>query len=146
MSRRYGGQQKLDAVALAEASSPTRAAAATGIPRRTIADWVADPAFADLRAVTRAELGQVAKAVAAAAWSKLFVAVREGRLGPRDLIVAAGVASEKYVLLGEAAEHTTTPSPFEDLTIEERRQFQDAIRRVREEAAFSVADRGEKGV
>jgi hypothetical protein len=136
MSRRYSRRQKFDAVALAEASSPAVAAHSVGIPRRTIADWVADPAFADLRAVTRSELGQAAKAVAALAWAKLFAELQDGRLTPRDLIVVAGVASEKYLLMGELPDRNS-PSIFEGLTIEERRRFQDALRRVREEHAPS---------
>jgi hypothetical protein len=101
--RRYTKRQKLTAVVAADATSKLAAAEATGIPRSTLSYWMDKPEFVALRQNAREAMAKEAEVVARLAWQKLGQALVEGRLEPRDLIIAAGMATDKTQLLGGGA-------------------------------------------
>lgn len=111
--RRYDKRTKLTAVLAADASTLTAAAEATGIPRKTIAYWLDRPEFAELRQNAREAMADDAMYVARLAWRKLGQAIADDELEPRDLVMAAGMATEKSQLLNGGA---TARSESRDIT------------------------------
>ena len=109
--RRYTKREKAAAVAAVEASSLTEAAESRGIPLSTLEYWVQDPAFADLRSKTRADIADEARLGA-----QLFLAEivkKRDTFEPRDLAITFGILIDKAQLLaGEA----TSRSEHRDLT------------------------------
>jgi hypothetical protein len=88
-------------------TNPLAASEATRIPRTTILGWLDKPEYVTLRQNARAEIAEEAMVVARLAWQALGDAIREGRVEPRELITAAGVATDKASLLsGEATART----------------------------------------
>jgi len=101
--RRYTKRQKLTAVIAADMTSVEAAAEASGVPRRTLRNWMDDPAMAALRHNAREHLAEEMTVIARLATQKLGEAIRDGRLEPRDLILAAGMATDKSQLLSGQA-------------------------------------------
>lgn len=114
--RRYTKAQKATAVIAAEMSNVTAAAEATGIPATTIDYWMDKPEFVRLREKTREEGAQGFTILMHLAQERLALLIPT--MEPRDLIVLAGVATEKSQLLsGHPTERTETrdlTSPFDD--------------------------------
>lgn len=126
--RRYTKRQKLTAVIAADMTSTEAAAEATGIPRRTIGYWLDQPEFAELRHNAREAMAEEAQVVARLAWQKLGEAVREGKLEPRDLVLATGMATDKAALLtGQATARTEHRSLIDGLDDDEKRKLRDWI-------------------
>lgn len=132
--RRYTKGQKAEAVAVATMTNTKAAAETTGIPRKTIAYWLDDPEFANLRHETR-------DAVADEFWAAIQVGLKEvanGLRDPdaplRDKSVALGILYDKHALLTGGA---TGRTESRDLTgsISDG----DIIAAVREAEALTVA-------
>jgi hypothetical protein len=102
-------------------TNPKAAAEATGIPRTTIIAWLEKPEFVTLRQNARESIAEEAIVVARLAWQALGDAIAQGRMEPRDLISAAGMATEKALLTsGEATartEHRDLADP-DDIAVE----------------------------
>jgi len=95
------------AVLAADMTNPLAASEATGIPRTTIRQWLEKPEYASLRQNARESIAEEALVVARLAWQALGDAIRNGLVEPRELITAAGVATEKALLAsGEATART----------------------------------------
>jgi len=101
--RRYSRDQKARAVAEAEATSVLGTAEATGIPTSTLRYWMDDPAFAQFRQNAREAMAEEASTVARMAWRALAEAMRSGTLEGRDLVLLAGMATDKSQLLNGGA-------------------------------------------
>lgn len=101
--RRYTRSEKVVAIAAAAATSNLAASEATGIPESTIRRWLDDPEMAKLRDNAREAMAEEALMVARLAWNALAGAIREGRLDGRDLVMAAGMATDKSQLLNGGA-------------------------------------------
>jgi 1,6-anhydro-N-acetylmuramate kinase len=61
------------------------------------------PEFASLRENAREAIAQEAQVVARLAWQKLGEALANNELDPRDLVMAAGMATDKAQLLNGGA-------------------------------------------
>jgi hypothetical protein len=101
--RRYTKRERVAAVIAADASNLTAASEQTGIPRETIRYWLDRPEFAELRHNAREAMAQEAQVVARLAWQKLGAAIANGQLEGRDLVMAAGMATDKAQLLNGGA-------------------------------------------
>src|SRR5574343_2112002 len=101
--RRYTKREKVTAVLAADMTSTLAASEATGIPRSTLRRWLDNPELAELRHNAREAIAEEAMVVARLAWQALGHAIREGRVEPRELITAAGVATDKAALLAAEA-------------------------------------------
>jgi transposase-like protein len=138
--RRYTKREKVTAVIAAEASSQEAAAEAHGIPRTTLRYWMNDPELAELRQKAREELSEGAAIAAHMAWAGLIRAMQEGRLEPRDLITAAGVATDKAQLLaGHATARTENRTLTDGLDDHEKRILRDILDRATTELAEAAA-------
>lgn len=134
--RTYTKRQKLTAVVAAEMTSETAAAETTGIPRTTIRYWMEDPEIVALRQNARQALADEMAVVARLATQKLGEAIRENRLEPRDLILAAGMATDKSQLLsGQATVRAETRDLTDTLDDHERATLRDILDGVVREAA-----------
>ena len=126
--RRYTKAEKVTAILAAEASSVMAAAQETGIPRTTIIEWLDRPEFVILRHNAREAMAEEAGVVARLAWQKLGLAIANGELEGRDLIFAAGTATDKTQLLrGEATSRTETKALTDDLNDTEKQRLRDWI-------------------
>lgn len=126
--RRYRKTEKVAAIVAAEASSVLAASEQTGIPESTIRYWLDQPEFANLRENAREAMAEEARVVARLAWQQLGKAVQSGNLEPRDLIMAAGMATDKSLLLsGEATARTETRTLTEGMDDHERATLRDII-------------------
>lgn len=101
--RRYTRSEKVAAIVAAEASSLTAAAEQTGVPKSTLAYWLDRPEYEHLRTNAREAIAEEARVVARLAWQKLGEALAAGILEPRDLVMAAGMATDKAQLLNGGA-------------------------------------------
>lgn len=105
--RRYTKSQKAAAVGLALAINPLAASEQTGIPRTTILGWIDKPEYDSLRQKTRDEMATGFKLLANLAMNRLLKQIEDDEVDPKDVAVAMGVATEKYLLLaGEATQRT----------------------------------------
>lgn len=126
--RRYSKAEKVAAIVAAEASSTLAAAEAIGANESTVRYWLDKPEFAKLRENAREAMAEEARVVARLAWQQLGKAVQTGQLEPRDLITAAGMATDKSLLLsGEATARTETRSLTEGMDDHERATLRDLI-------------------
>jgi hypothetical protein len=91
------------AMLAADTSSVLAASEATGIPRRTLRSWLEHPEYAELRHNAREAMIEEAIIVARLAWQKLALALANDELEPRDLVIAAGMATDKSQLLSGGA-------------------------------------------
>ncbi len=133
--RSYTKRQKLTAVIAADMTSTLAAAEATGIPRTSINNWLDDPEIVSLRQNARQMLAEEMGVIARLATQKLGEAIRAGRLEPRDLIMAAGMATDKSQLLaGQATSRTETRDLTETLDDHERAALRDILDDVLREA------------
>jgi hypothetical protein len=101
--RRYTKRERVAAIMAADMTSVPAAAAATGIPERTLYRWRDDPAMAEYVTKTREALADDIRITAALAWDRLTQRIAAGDIETRDLIVAAGVAVDKSQLLSGGA-------------------------------------------
>lgn len=107
--RRYAKREKLAAVLAAEMGGLTQASDSLGIPKSTLAYWMDQPAFADIRTKTREDLADEVKVVAHLAWRRIAEALRDGTMEPRDALFAAEKATSLRLLMsGEATGRTET--------------------------------------
>jgi hypothetical protein len=103
----YTRRQKVTAVLAADMTNPKAASEATGIPRTTILAWLDKEEFVSLRQNARDAIAEEAIVVARLAWQALGDAILARKVEPRDLIHAAGMATEKALLAsGEATART----------------------------------------
>jgi hypothetical protein len=107
VTRRYTRKERLTAVIASDMTSTLAASEATGIPRTTIIEWRNKPEFDLLRQNAREAMVDEAVIVARLAWQKLGDAIRDDRLEPRDLVMAAGMATDKSQLLTGSATSRT---------------------------------------
>lgn len=105
--RRYSKSERVVALVAAEATSVLAASEQTGIPRRTLRDWLDDPEYAIYRQNAREAMAEEAQFVARLAWQALGEAIKAGQLDGRDLVMAAGMATDKSQLLNGAATSRT---------------------------------------
>lgn len=101
--RRYTKAEKAAAIVAATAASTVAASEQTGIPRTTIQYWLDQPEFVALRQNAREAIAEEAQVVARLAWAALATAIRSGQLDGRDLVMAAGMATDKAQLLNGGA-------------------------------------------
>lgn len=107
--RRYTRAEKVAVIAAAAATSNLAASEASGVPESTIRRWLDDPEMAKLRDNAREAMADEALVVARLAWNALAGAIRTGALDGRDLVMAAGMATDKAQLLtGGATGRTET--------------------------------------
>lgn len=125
-ARQYPRNKKAEAVAAAIASSAVAASKATGIPRRTINDWLHAPEFAELREKTAADLAEGSRIIAHLALDEIMRRLPE--FEPRDLTVLYGVMVDKAQLLSGAATSRHEVSLTEGWDDHERVALRDAIR------------------
>lgn len=131
--RKYTRRQKAAAVVAASVDSVTAASEATGIPESTIRYWRDSPRFAELRAKTRED---------EAAGFKVLIHMAQARLAElipsmeaRDLVILAGVATDKAQLLsGQATGRTETRNLTDALDDHEKELLRDVIDKAAEEA------------
>lgn len=97
--RRYTRAEKVAVIAAAAATSNLAASEASGVPESTIRRWLDDPEMARLRDNAREAMADEALVVARLAWNALAGAIRTGQLDGRDLVMAAGMATDKAQLL-----------------------------------------------
>jgi hypothetical protein len=105
--RTYSAEQKAEAVALAATIGPLRAGDALGIPRRTVASWMHNPAASAIIRAAEASIAERLKAAHADA----LAAVMEGLHDPRsrlgDRAAALRVFGEQLALAeGRATSRT----------------------------------------
>jgi transposase-like protein len=105
--RRYTKSEKVAAIVAAAASSTLAASEQTGVPESTLRYWMDDPKFAIYRENAREAMAEEARVVARMAWSALAAAIQSGELEGRDLVMAAGMATDKSQLLNGAATSRT---------------------------------------
>ena len=126
MPRRYTKAEKAAAVIEAEASSTEAASEKLGIPRRTIGYWMDRPEFADLRHKTQEERADQFRVLAQLAVDRLVTLIPS--MKAHDLIILAGVATEKGQLLGgQATARTENVSITDGLDDHEKSALRDAI-------------------
>lgn len=124
--RRYTKAEKVTAVIAAEMSSLAAASDATGIPQSTLAYWMDDPRFAELRAKTREEAAEGFRVLMHAAQARLFDLIP--RMEPRDLTILLGVAADKSQLLsGGVTSRTESRAITDDLDDDERERLREWI-------------------
>lgn len=130
---------RANAVGIALVSGPVKAGEVTGIPHRTISDWMAAPEFAELRLRARED-------VAALFWAAVqegVEAVRAGLNGDeplRDKAAALGVLYDRYALLsGQATSRTEHRDLTASLDDHEKQRLRDLIEGALAEPAEAVA-------
>ena len=101
--QQYTDPVRVHAVAKAELVGSERAGKELGIPGRTIRGWMSDPALAALRQKTRDEISEDIRVAEALAWDLIIARLRGGDIASRDLVILAGVATDKAQLLTGAA-------------------------------------------
>lgn len=107
--RRYSRTEKVTAVAAAVATSGQAAAQQLGIPESTLRYWMHSPEFEVYRENAAEAMAEEARVVARMAWEALAAALRSGSLDGRDLVMLAGMATDKATLLnGGATSRTET--------------------------------------
>lgn len=111
--RTYTRRDKVTAIIAADMTSMTAAAEATGVPLSTLDYWMDRPEFAELRKNARERMAEEALTVARLAWGHLAKAIAAGDLDGRDLVMAAGMATDKAQLLNGLA---TSRTESRDLT------------------------------
>lgn len=123
--RRYTRKQKVSAVMAAAASSTLAAAEAADIPRKTLAYWLEQPEFADLRQKTRDEAADGWKVVLHLAQERIVELIPTMR--SEDIMVLAGIATDKSQLLsgGPTSRQSTITEGWDD---HEKMALRDAIR------------------
>ena len=122
----YTEEQRQRAVALAVTTSSRKAGAATGIPERTINEWIHRPEYAGLVEATKERIGMESLVLAQLAAEQIAQRIRDNKLDGRSLVMAYGVAVDKFLLLtGEATTRTEVRDIGRDLSDEELR---DALR------------------
>jgi hypothetical protein len=84
---KYGEEARASAITLAQAKGTKTASAETGIPERTIGDWLSDPRYAELRAKTRDDIAEQSKVIAQLAGGEIASRIRAG--GFKDTALAA---------------------------------------------------------
>ena len=116
----------------AELSSTMAAAEKTGIPRTTIAYWLDDPAFVDLRRKTREESAEGFDVLIHMAQGRLQELIPQ--MEPRDLVTLLGVATDKAQLVsGKATARTETKELTEGMNDHEREALRKVLETVLEE-------------
>ena len=134
--RQYTKRQKLTTVIAAEMTSVEAAAEAAGIPRTTLIYWMDRPEFIELRQNARANLAEEMGVIARLATQKLGEAILAGKLEPRDLIMASGMATDKSQLLsGQATGRIETRDLTDTLDDHERAALRGILDGVLAEAA-----------
>ena len=94
---------KIMAVVAAELTSTEAAAAAIGVSAASLRQWKNSGQFDEYIAFTREQMVGELTAVAVMAWSRLMVRLLEDRIESRDLVILAGVATDKMQLLSGGA-------------------------------------------
>lgn len=124
--RRYTRKDKVAAVTAAAASSVLAAAQETGIPRTTIAYWLEQPEFVELRQRTREQTAEEFMVIAHLALDRLRSLIPT--MDARDLTVLVSMSADKGQLLsGGATSRTETRDLTADLDDHERAALKDAI-------------------
>ena len=148
--RRYSHDEKTAAVSIAAVEGVTEAERQTGIAKQTIAYWLDKPEFGHLLTKTREDRAVQFQVLAQLAVDRLVRLIPS--MKPHDLIILAGVATDKAQLLsGEATSRTENVSITDGLDDHEKQALGDAIRaelarRADPQAAESaVGDPGEAG-
>lgn len=118
---------RASAVGIALVTGASEAARQTGIPRKTIADWMVSPEFAVLRARTQDE-------VAALYWATVQEGIEQVRIGLnsdeplRDKAQAVGIMHDRWALLsGQATSRTEHLELTNSLDDHERATLRDLI-------------------
>jgi hypothetical protein len=105
--RSYTKRQKITAVIAAEMTTQASAAEQAGIPRKTLAYWFDDPAFAVYRQKLREDLGPESMALAHNVLAEIQRRLPE--FEPRDLATLYGILYDKAALMaGQATARTET--------------------------------------
>lgn len=137
--RRYTKKQKASAVALATTINPFAASQETGIPRTTILGWMEKPEYDILRQKTRDEMADGFKLLANLALSRLLKQIEDDDVDPRDVAVAMGIATEKFLLLrGEATARTEHRQWTDELDDDEKRKLREWIDSLDDPAATTA--------
>ena len=104
MPKRHSLADKANAVVVAERHNSSEVAGKElGIPARTIRRWRDDPLMADIVRKTREETAGDVAAAMVLAWARLIERLQRDEVDTRDLIILAGVATDKAQLLSGGA-------------------------------------------
>jgi hypothetical protein len=148
--RRYTHDEKVAAVGIAAVEGVTEAERQTGIPKQTIDYWLDKPEFGHLLTKTQEDRALQFGVVAQLAIDRLVRLIPS--MKPHDLIILAGVATDKAQLLSGAATSRTETRDLTDIFDDhEKAVLGDAIRdelarRADVEAPVpAVGDPGEAG-
>jgi hypothetical protein len=97
--------------------------------------------LAEIRHNAREELAAGATIAAHMAWAELIKMLKAGALEPRDVITAAGIATQNAQLLsGAATSRTETKTLTDDLDDHERQALRDVIDRAIAESAAATPE------
>ena len=105
---------------MADQQSAESVADKLGVSQRSVERWKHNPELSAIVAKTREESADSIRAVASLAWAQLAQRVADGTMDDRDLIILAGVATDKAQLLsGEATSRTETRDITADMSPEQ---------------------------
>jgi len=109
--------------------SAEKAADELGLTPRSVQRWMHDPELAQIVAKTREQSADAIRAVASLSWAQLAQRVADGKMEDRDLIILAGVATDKAQLLsGDATSRTEHRELLADFDDHERDAMADWLR------------------
>ena len=137
--RRYTKKQKAAAVGLALAINPLAASEGTGIPRTTILGWMDRPEYDSLRQKTGAEMSEGFKVLANLAMQRLLKQIEDDEVDPKDVAVAMGIATEKYLLMSGEATSRTESTLLRGKSDHEQQLLADVINSELERRAYADA-------
>lgn len=118
MAPRHNGREKVTTIIAAAMTSQRAASRVTGIPQRTISDWMNDPKFAQIRSTVQESFVEEGRLLVALGAQELAQALTTEEMKGRDRAYAAGVAIEKGLLLAgkptSHVAHETLTAGFDD--------------------------------
>lgn len=138
--------EKGKAVGIALMTSAEEASRQTGIPGRTIREWVESPEFAELRQTPREEVGE-------AMWVAIQEAVhelRKGLVNPkaylRDKVAAFdSLVDKRALIIGEATSRTESKDISGDIDPNIKRELRNRYADLTRTGGHAVAGEGERG-
>ena len=129
---RHAAAVRAEAVALAAAVGPKKAAAQMGVPRRTVSYWLHQPANTAALALAEQHIADELRRAHALALAEVMAGLRNPKARLGDKATALRVLGDQLALAeGRAtaniATSNTQPDPFSVLTDEERAALTDLL-------------------
>lgn len=98
MTRQYTEAERAEAVALAAAIGPVKAAEKLGLPRRTVSYWLHQPAASPIIAAAEMGIADQLRAVNALALAEVTAGLRDPKARLGDKVAALRVVAEQLAL------------------------------------------------